>query len=252
MGSGLAGPAARRGLVERGRQAVRRTWWRAEDYAYAVQRQLGVRGGPDDLAEPERPVGPPVVLVPGVYEPWRFLRPLGVELHARGVRVHAVTALGNNRLPVPVQAAVLGDFLAARDLRGVVLVAHSKGGLIGKLAMLDHDPDGRIASMVAVNTPFGGSALARWLPLRPIRAFVPTDPTIVALAAELEVNARITSVRSFWDPHIPGGSTLVGSREVLLDTPGHFRPLADPQLVELLVDLLIETGPADGVSPGAP
>ena len=226
------------GVVDRGRGAARRTWWRAQDYAYAVQRQLGTGGAPDDLAHPEHPVGPPVVLVPGVYEAWRFLRPLGVELHARGLRVHAVPALGVNHLPVPAQAAVLGAFLAERDLRDVALVAHSKGGLIGKLAMLEHDPDRRIASMVAVNTPFEGSVLARWLPLRAVRVFVPTDPTILALAAELEVNARITSVRSFWDPHIPGGSSLVGGREVLLDTPGHFRPLADPGLVELLADLL--------------
>ena len=104
--------------------------------------------------------------------------------------------------------------------------------------MLQHDPQGRIASMVAVNTPFSGSVYARWIPMRSVRAFMPSDATILALAAEVEVNHRITSAHAFWDPHIPGGSALDGADDVVLATPGHFRPLADPQLQALLLDRL--------------
>ena len=75
--------------------------------------------------------------------------------------------------------------------------------------------------------------------MRSVRAFVPTDATIVALSAEVEVNARITSAHAFWDPHIPGGSALDGATEVILETPGHFRPLADPQLQVLLLERLV-------------
>ena len=84
----------------------------------------------------------------------------------------------------------------------MVLVAHSKGGLIGKLAMLREDPDGRIDSMIAVNTPFAGSSYARWFLVPSVRAFIPTDATIVALAAERErerpdhVGATATGTRT--------------------------------------------------------
>ena len=125
-----------------------------------------------------------------------------------------------------------------------MLVAHSKGGLIGKLAMLREDPDGRIDSMIAVNTPFAGSSYARWFLVPSVRAFIPTDTTIVALAAEREVNARITSVYSDWDPHIPAGSALDGAQDVVLTTPGHFRPLADPELHALLLERLLSPGAA--------
>ena len=221
---------------------ARHTWWRARDYAAVLRWQvqgLLTDAGPDDLRHPDRPVGPPVVLVPGVYEPWHFLRPLGAMLHRHGIRVHTVPKLGINSGPVPDAARLLGRHLAEHDLRDVVLVAHSKGGLIGKLAMLREDPHDRIASMVAVNTPFAGSSHARFLPLPAVRAFVPTDATIVALAAELDVNTRISSVHSFWDPHIPGGSALAGAEGVVLDTPGHFRPLADARLEAYLLDRLV-------------
>jgi len=52
------------------------------------------------------------------------------------------------------------------------------------------------------------------------------------------VNHRITSAFSFWDPHIPASSSLDGGVDVVLDTPGHFRPLADPRLRQLLLERL--------------
>lgn len=226
---------------------LRQTWWRVRDYTAVLAWQAaGIlsRVDPDHLRSGEHPVGPPVVLVPGVYESWHFMLPLATLLHDHGVRVHVLPDLGNNRRPVTTGATVLGRYLLKHDLRDVELVAHSKGGLIGKLAMTRTDPDGRIASMVAVNTPFAGSSYARWFVAPSVRAFIPTDATIVALAAERTVNSRITSVYSHWDPHIPSGSALEGAEEVVLDTPGHFRPLADPRLHELLLDRLVRTGGA--------
>ena len=129
-----------------------------------------------------------------------------------------------------------------------MVVAHSKGGLIGKLAMLTADPDARIRSMVTINTPFAGSAYARWVPLAAVRAFVPTDATLVALAAGHEVNSRITSIASCWDPHIPAGSALDGATNLRLTTPGHFRPLADPLLERILLDAVRKALRAGGAA----
>jgi len=215
--------------------------WRLRDYDVAVRWQTGAlvhRDDPRAWERPAHPAGPVAVLVPGVYERWLFLRPLAERLYARGVRVHVVPMLGRNARPIPTSAALLGAYLTTRDLHDVVLVAHSKGGLVGKLAMLRHDPDGRVARMVAVNTPFDGSTLARWTFSPALRAFRPAHPTIRELGAELDVNERIVNVQSRWDPHVPGGSTLPGAVDVELDTPGHFRPLLDPRLDEVLADVL--------------
>ncbi|WP_407360564.1 esterase/lipase family protein [Microbacterium sp. LBN7] len=175
------------------------------------------------------------MVLPGVYETWRFLQPLITELHARGHPVHVVDALQRNQRPVAEMAESVTAFLEERDLHDVILVAHSKGGLAGKLAMTGRAA-GRVRSMLAVATPFGGSRYARMFPVRTLRAFAPEDPSIVGLARQLSVNSRIVSIYADFDPHIPEGSELAGAKNVRLDTGGHFRILAHPRvLAELAV-----------------
>ncbi len=213
--------------------------WRARDYEFAVRWIVAGWLRPGGAAELARPPvrGRPVVLVPGVYEAWHFLRPLARRLHEHGLRVHAVPSLGRNRRPVPESADLLRASIAALGLHDVVLLAHSKGGLIGKRAMIDDlvSDDPRIASMITVNTPFVGSRYARWVPLRAVRALVPHDEAILALVVDRTVDERIVPVRSVWDPHVPDARGPDGREAVVLRTPGHFRALADRALEDLVV-----------------
>ncbi|MDQ1531421.1 MAG: hypothetical protein QOE37_1526 [Microbacteriaceae bacterium] len=201
------------------------------DYLFAV---LGQVRGLVDRTDPTRYRSgseDPVLLIPGIWETWRFLRPLAEHLHAAGHPVHVLTALGWNGTTVEASARLARDYLVEHDLRDVIVVAHSKGGLIGKFLMLFADPEGRVSRMVAVASPFSGSVYARYTPLPSLRAFSPTDATTVLLGANLEVNARITSIFGVFDPHIPGGSELPGATNVRVPLAGHFRILGDPQVI---------------------
>lgn len=172
----------------------------------------------------------PVLLLPGVYETWQFLRPVADRLNALGHPIHTLRELGYNRLTVTASAELAQRYLDQNNLTGVIIVAHSKGGLIGKHMMVTDDRAGRIDCLVAINSPFGGSTLANWAPVRTLRAFSPGDETVMTLAANLEANARITSIYSRLDPLIPGGSQLNGATNVCLSMVGHFRPLASSAL----------------------
>lgn len=209
------------------REAV---WW-IRDYAYAAHWQLRAIVSHNDPAVFRSGDRTPIVVIPGVFETWRFLQPLIGELHDRGHPVHVVDALAWNRRPVAEAAGHVGRYLEQHDLRGVVLVSHSKGGLVGKYAMTLGANAGRIDAMLAVAAPFGGSSYARFLVLPSLRMFRPRDATILALAREAAVNARIVSVFGRFDPHIPGGSRLDGATNVELDTGGHFRVLAHPRVI---------------------
>lgn len=178
--------------------------------------------------------GRPVVIVPGVFERWNFLRPIANRLAEAGHPVHVIPELGINAGAIPAAARRVAAFLSARDLSGVALVAHSKGGLIGKAAMLE-DADGRIDRLVAVATPFAGSRMARLTLVPALRVFLPTHPVIRRLIAEREVNARITSVFPSFDPHIPEGSALEGATNVRLDVVGHFRVLEDAAAIDAVL-----------------
>jgi pimeloyl-ACP methyl ester carboxylesterase len=208
----------------------RRLGWWAEDYAYAAARQLAAALDRTDPADLRTGSKAPVVMLPGVYETWKFLHPLSVVLHRDGHPVHVIEPLHHNRTPVADSAHHVRTYLEMQNLTGVTIVAHSKGGLIGKEVMLG-EAGPRIRSMVAVATPFGGSRYARFLLSRSLRIFSPHDATILRLAHETAVNERIVSIYSEFDPHIPEGSELPGARNVRLPTGGHFRVLAQPPVL---------------------
>jgi alpha-beta hydrolase superfamily lysophospholipase len=101
-----------------------------------------------------------VVLLAGVVEPWTMLLPVAERLHQAGHPVLVVLELAFNLASVRNAAAVAQAAIVERDLRDVILVAHSKGGLVGKRLLID-DTEGRIAALIAIATPFHGSSLAR-------------------------------------------------------------------------------------------
>jgi hypothetical protein len=203
------------------------------DYPWAVRTRLR---STRDRAVPSswtRGGGAPVVLLPGVYETWHFLRAIGDRLAADGHPVHVVHELGRNAAPIDVSAALVWRRIVADDLRGVVLVAHSKGGLIGKHLLAVDDTEQRIDRLVAVATPFGGSSRARWFRQRAMRDFRVDDPLLRRLGDRRDVDARITSVFPVLDPHIPEGSRLDGAAANLqIRMAGHFGILEDPRALD--------------------
>ncbi|HEY6801640.1 MAG TPA: alpha/beta fold hydrolase, partial [Agromyces sp.] len=150
---------------------------------------------------------PTVVLLPGVYEHWSFLRSIADELSRAGHRIAVVHGLGPNRRPVVHTSERLARALARVPAppAGRVIVSHSKGGLIAKHLLLgdegdesdegdegdegDESDEGGLGhglgllGIVTVCTPFAGSSLARIFRDPSIRAFLPEDETIVQLGA---------------------------------------------------------------------
>jgi len=176
----------------------------------------------------------PILVLPGVFESPTFLDPLVAVIRTTGRPIHRIDALGSNLKRIDESAGIVREYLASNALQNVTIVAHSKGGLIGKQLMVWPESAERIRSMIAIATPFGGSRYASHAPLRALRDFAPADAVLRGLAANDDANARILSVFGAFDPEIPDGSRLPGGRNEQLSTAGHFRPLGDPQLHRLL------------------
>jgi alpha-beta hydrolase superfamily lysophospholipase len=215
---------------------------RVIDYGWAYSLRLARLRAHHDPAAYREGTGSAVLLLPGVYETWHFLEPVAAHLNALGHPVHVVPAFGRNLKPIPEMAELAIDYLVGNDLRNTSIVGHSKGGLIGKMVMLSAEGAARITAMVAINSPFGGSAYARYLPIPRLREFVPTHDTITALAKNAEVNARITSVFSEWDPIIPNSSVLEGATNIRLPVNGHFLILDRPDLMRVIDDAIATAG----------
>lgn len=219
-----------------------RLWLWYLDYwfvAWQQWRALFIRRVPDAFAHGDRA---PVLLVPGVWEPWYLLRDVGRRLNAAGHPVHVATAIGYNRASVADVTAVALSYLDEHDLSGVVVVAHSKGGLVGKGLLAT----ARVDRLVAIATPFSGSVYANYLPGRTLGEFRPTNETLLALAADVASNARIVSIYPSFDPHIPGGSALEGAVNIEIPATGHFRILGDERFLRA-VEGALESSSEPGV-----
>jgi pimeloyl-ACP methyl ester carboxylesterase len=218
------------------------TWW-LQDYLYAgiwQVRGMLSRVQPGSFHQGQRS---PVVIIPGVYENWQFMLPLIQSIHDAGHPVHVVTVLQRNKLDVPAAARMVAQHMEEAGLRDAVIVAHSKGGLIGKYTMLNLDPEGRVSRMIAVCTPFSGSRYARYMLLPSLRIFSPRNALTLQMAREETINSNVTSIYGPFDPHIPEGSHLPGATNIELPTAGHFRILGDPETARIIVEQLNPAAP---------
>jgi triacylglycerol lipase len=212
------------------------------DYGYVAYWTVrGLLPGPtaDHYLRPAHPEQRnPVLLIPGVFENWRFMQPVAEHLFGVGHPVHVLAGLGYNTGSIPDMAAIARQYLQELDLREVVIVAHSKGGLIGKHALLDPATLGRVQHLIAINTPYAGSRYASLFLLRNVRMFAPSATVISELQRNLVVNSRISSLYSVFDPHIPETGWLDGAENIVLSTVGHFRPIGAPETLAIISGIL--------------
>lgn len=208
----------------------------AKDYALSALMWAATIAAPTDPELFASGSLAPVVVVPGSGENWRFLRPLITRVHEAGHPVRVLPELRYTRGSIESGAALLLDHLERSDLTAVTLLAHSKGGLIGKLAMA--------GTAIAGSTgwwlwPRRGSApRAELLPLRHLRGLRPGAPLIASLALQTAPNARITSIYASWDEHVPLGSELDGATNIVLPIEGHARITTHPAAIAAVLEAL--------------
>jgi pimeloyl-ACP methyl ester carboxylesterase len=208
------------------------------DYAYIARRQLfGAISNTKALRyrNPDS-TRPSIILIPGIYERWQFMKPIAALLRRHGYDVHVIEGLGYNRKDIESMAQVVQAYIDSVDNTDFTIVAHSKGGLIGKYLLTTANPAKKIHGMIALNTPFSGSRYAYlFLLFKSLRLFIPNSSILRLLSQNQTVNQSIISIYSKFDPHIPGGSKLEGAKNIQLDTHGHFRIVNEPKVHELLL-----------------
>ncbi|MFN3706669.1 esterase/lipase family protein [Microcella sp.] len=233
----------------------------AADYAYVLGRRITATLKPraplPGDGTPPGSRGRPVVILPGIFESWHYLQRIVEGLSAAGHPVYVVGDIGINGRPIPATARRVYRYLVAHDLRDAILVAHSKGGLVGKHVML-HDAQvnpgadlpgrRRVAHLIAVNTPWRGSELARY-GVGAWREFAPRRPVMALLSAESDVDARITAIDSAIDQYVPRDSAPSAATRIPVPLVGHFRVLAHPSVVALIVDRVREISRTGGGVP---
>lgn len=204
----------------------------------------------------------PVILIPGILGKWSFMKHLGDKISLEGHPVYIVRQLGYNIYSIPTSARKLKvliqhilpkighaipklwlgaqnieKLIKEQNLKRVVLVAHSKGGLIGKYFLVHNNNEHTVLGMIAVATPFSGSAMAKLVPHDSFRELLTDSKIIRDLEQHTNVNHQIVSIIPEYDNHVwaEKGSFLDGAKNIEVPVHGHHKVIFDKTVVEIIL-----------------
>lgn len=213
----------------------------AEDYLYAIHRHAHAfiyRNPPRHFLGHVVREKNPIILIPGVYETWHFLQASVDDLSLRGHPVFVLEHIGYNTKEISYTAQLIRELIEEKDLYNIVIIAHSKGGLIGKYLLVFKNKDQRIRKLITIATPFGGTNLAKFIPYRLAKEFHPHGEIISMLHKESSVNHKIVSVYGTFDNHIwpTKNCYLEGAKNIQVNIHGHHKILFDKRVHKIVLE----------------
>ncbi len=183
----------------------------------------------------------PVILIPGIFGKWAFMKKIADIISFLGHPVYVIPELGYNTGTIPDSAQkvarVVKDVAAQHSStatpRGAILIGYSKGGLIGKYFLLNHNADNFVRGMITIATPFSGSSFMSFLPSRAVQELHSKSEVILAMKHDRSVNHLITSISPEYDNHVwsDDGSHLDGAKNVRVPVSGHHKTLFDDTVI---------------------
>lgn len=179
-----------------------------------------------------------VLLIHGWNETWSYLLEVGNFINWLGYRVHICDNIDRNRGHIYVNAQKVNDLIIEKGLDNLILVSHSKGGLVAK-ALIDKMPAGeKVVRSISIASPYNGSYWG-YLRVGRLGDLVPGSEFILSFN-EIKDNRKIVSIRSKVDNHvIPFDSPILpNATNIQLPIIGHTSVLQSEDLMNLLSDLL--------------
>ena len=178
----------------------------------------------------------PIILIPGYLEKWNFLSKIANPLSHVGHPIYVVKNLGYNTNEVHFSAELIHELIRENSLKNIILISHSKGGLIGKYLLSFKNEDGAIEKLIAVATPWAGSHAAKLIPHKSAKELRPNSEILEKLNIQSKVNHKIVSIYGIYDNHVwPTKSCyLDGAKNIEVDTYGHHTILFGNDVVKII------------------
>ncbi len=166
-----------------------------------------------------------------------MLRKFGDLISLKGYPVYIVPSLGHNFTDIAKSARLVGEVIDKNNLTNIIIVGHSKGGLIGKYLLLDEKYDNAIKVIIAIATPFAGGKLAKLVPHKSYRELSPNSKLLKKLQENNSANSKIVSIFPQFDPLIwsKESSYLEGAKNIELDKKGHDAIITDLDAIQEVI-----------------
>ncbi len=164
-----------------------------------------------------------VIIVPGFNETWLFQKTIADFLNSLGYRIHTIPTIDHNTHTIEHCVREIESFIRIKKLNNVILLSHSKGGLIVQNLLNTSPANKRILKAFTISVPYGGTiwGYARFQNLHELL------PNAKTTANTSQVNKKIINLYSIIDQHvIPNKNLLLAeAKNIQLNTFWHTRIL---------------------------
>ncbi len=203
-----------------------------DEYRLIAKNKLVGKDFPDDWKRGEKET---VLILQGIHEQPYFLMTIAKELHAMGYGINGVYSQKETEEKIEFLAEKTAQFIIHNRLRKVILVAHSKGGLVAKY-MVDTYPEINrlVKKIVTLSSPYQGSFLANLVP-----GYIQLDyknTFLEKMGKHSENNHKFLVLYPTFDNHVIPFSSLKlgGAKNIRIPINGHTRILESIETLELL------------------
>lgn len=165
-----------------------------------------------------------IILVLGFGETWRFLENIGNHLNQLGFRIHTIPEFSYNTLPISSSVQKLEDFVEYKNLTKVILLSHSKGGLIAKRYIDKGSNAMKVIRLFSIASPYQGTIWG-YLYFFSLFEIAPDSLDIHKILSHTTNNKKIINIYAKWDNHIIPykNAVLPGAVNKQIDVVGHTR-----------------------------
>ena len=181
-----------------------------------------------------------ILLLPGIHQKWPFMELLGSAINRAGYRIYYCQNLQNCTLGVEPSAKIIEEFLKENNLKDVVIVAHSKGGLIAKHLLHFSREKWRIKQVITLATPYKGSLLAYCSPSA--WEMIPGSSLIKKLLNGEHGCEKVIAFYPRLDNMVVPNINLIDPKlkSIQVDSIGHTRLLDDKEVWEMIKKNLVD------------
>ena len=179
-----------------------------------------------------------VILIHGAHAQWVSLEKIASTVHEQGYRIHIVKKLGTNTKPVVAATDDVADYIKVNDLKDVIVIGHSKGGIVAINLLKDPTVAKRIKKVINIAGPLKGSLLAWVFPST--RELLPSSDLIKHYSQGIDTK-KIINLYPRIDNDIIPNKSLLGENCVnkQIDVFGHIRIVEARQTIDEIRSLLL-------------
>ena len=179
------------------------------------------------------------ILIPGFLGSWYYLRKTGNFLNNLGYKIHIVTSIERNIYPISYGVNEIKKYILKHNLSKLIIVAHSKGGIISRLLLQDTEMEKRVKEVINLSVPNIGTL---WGVLRifNVHELTPWSKQIKEVNKNQNGIKKIINIYPEADPYVIPNKSLYqeGARNIQVNIVGHVNILNSPITLEKISKLL--------------